>query len=59
MLPALPRLFAALGGNSWSVYRFLIQHHPEFDGATAIKALKAGQVAEVLATAENIGQAFS
>ena len=59
LLPALPQLFTVLGGNSWTVYRFLIQHHPELDGASAVDALKAGRVAEVLAAAENVGRAFS
>jgi hypothetical protein len=31
-LPELPKLFDLLGGDSWTVYRFLIQHHPELEG---------------------------
>ena len=59
LLPGLANLFDRLGGNSWTVYRFLIQHHPELDGATAAAALKAGNANEVLAAAENAGRAFS
>jgi len=59
LLPELPRLFDLLGGDSWTVYRFLNQHHPELHGNTAISALKAGKVGEVLAAAENTGRGFS
>lgn len=59
LLPELPRLFELLGGNPWTVYRFLLEHHPEFDGATAVEALKAGKVEDVLAAAKNVGMAFS
>jgi hypothetical protein len=59
LLPGLPRLFDRLGGNPWTVYRFLVQRHPELDGATAAAALKAGKVDKVLAAAENAGRAFS
>lgn len=59
VLPELPRVFDLLGGNAWTVYRFLVQRHPELKGATAANALKAGHVAEVLVAAENAGQDFS
>jgi len=59
LLPGLPMLFDRLGGQSWTVYRFLIQHHPELDGATAAAALRAGKLAQVIAAAENAGHAFS
>ena len=59
LLPELPRLFDWLGGDSWTVYRFLNQHHLELHGDTAISALKAGKVGEVLAAAENTGRGFS
>jgi hypothetical protein len=59
LLPELPKLFELLGGNPWTVYRFLLQHHPELDGATALEALKSGKVEEVLAAARNAGLAFS
>ena len=56
LLPELPRLFMALGGHPWAVYRFLLQRHPELDGTTALDALREGRVAAVLATAENVGE---
>jgi hypothetical protein len=59
LLPELPKLFKVLGGNAWAVYRFLLQHHPELDGETAVDAIKAGKVEEVLAAAKNAGLAFS
>jgi hypothetical protein len=59
LLPELPRLFELLGGNPWTVYRFLLQHHPELDGATAFEALKTGKVEDVLAAAKNVGLGFS
>lgn len=59
LLPALPRLFDLLGGSPWTVYRFLLQHHPELEGATAIERLKAGEADKVLAAAENASRAFS
>ncbi|MGB8842761.1 MAG: hypothetical protein WCC64_17030 [Aliidongia sp.] len=59
LLPGLSALFERLDGNSWTVYRFLIQHHPELDGSTAADALKAGKIESVLAAAENASQAFS
>jgi hypothetical protein len=55
LLPGLPRLFEALGDRPWAVYRFLLQHHPELAGKTALDALRAGQIDAVIATAENIG----
>jgi hypothetical protein len=58
-LPELPRLFEVLGGESWTVYRFLTQHHPELDGETALWALQRGKVEKVLAAAENTAGAFS
>jgi len=59
LLPDLPRLFKLLGGDSWTVYRFLIQHHPELEGDTALSALLRGKVEKVLAAAENTAGAFS
>jgi hypothetical protein len=44
LLPDLPQLFKLLGGDSWTVYRFLIQHHPELEGDTALSALLRGKV---------------
>jgi hypothetical protein len=31
-----PRLFELLGGDSWMVYRFLTQYHPEVEGDATI-----------------------
>jgi DNA-binding transcriptional regulator YiaG len=59
LLPRLAELFDRLGGNAWTVYRFLLQHHPELDGKTALEALKVGRAEEVLAAAQNAGSAFS
>ena len=45
--------------DSWTVYRFLTQHHPEPEGDTALSALQRGKVDKVLAAAENTAGAFS
>lgn len=52
-LPGLARVFHALGGQPWTVYRFLRAAHAELGGKTALDALKAGQVEAVLGVAEN------
>lgn len=59
LLPELPRLFDLLGGDSWVVYRFLTQQHPELDGDTAISALQRGKISQVLTAAENTAGSFS
>jgi hypothetical protein len=60
LLPQLPRLFSILGNSPWTVYRFLLQGHPELGGARALDALKRGKVDSVVAAAENIASgAFS
>jgi hypothetical protein len=59
LLPELPRLFDLLGGDSWTVYRFLNQHHAELEGDIALSALQRGKVSQVLAAAENTAGAFS
>ncbi|UVK49244.1 XRE family transcriptional regulator (plasmid) [Mesorhizobium sp. AR07] len=51
---ALPRLFERLGGGPWSVYRFLVQSHPELDGLTGREALRRGKADEALAVADSI-----
>ncbi len=53
LLPALPRLFAILANSPWTVYRFLLQRHPEVGGTRAVDALKGDRVDGVLAAAEN------
>jgi hypothetical protein len=50
---ALPKLFDCLGGSSWAVYRFLVQHHPELDGLSGREALARGRTAEALEAAES------
>lgn len=52
-LRGLPRLFDALGGQPWTVYRFLRTRHAELGGRTALEALKAGEVDAVVGVAEN------
>lgn len=54
LLPALPRLFGILSDDPWTVYRFLLQHHPELGGARAVDALRHGRIDRVIATAENV-----
>jgi hypothetical protein len=56
---ALPGLFDRLGGSSWAVYRFLVQHHPELDGLTGREALSGGRTAEALEVAESAVRAAS
>jgi DNA-binding transcriptional regulator YiaG len=59
LLPELPRISHLLGGDSWTVYRFLTQRHPELEGATAMSSLLDGKVDQVLAAAENTAGGFS
>jgi hypothetical protein len=56
---ALPELFDRLGGSSWTVYRFLVQHHPELDGLTGREALSRGRTATALEAAESVVRAAS
>ncbi len=51
---ALPRLFERLGGGPWSVYRFLVQPHPELDGMTGREALRRGKTDQALDVADSI-----
>lgn len=51
---ALPLLFDKLGGGPWSVYRFLVQPHPELDGMTGREALRRGKADQALAVADSI-----
>ena len=52
-LPGLADLFATLGKQPWTVYRFLRAAHAELGGHTALEALKAGQLEAVLGAARN------
>ena len=51
---AIPQLFERLGDSPWTVYRFLVQHHPELEGATGVQALRRGRTNEVLDAAESL-----
>ena len=55
LLVGLPLLFEALGEHPWAVYRFLLQGHPELEGATGLEALKAGRIEEVIGVAGSVG----
>jgi DNA-binding LacI/PurR family transcriptional regulator len=54
IVPGIARLFAVLGDDSWSVYRFLQQRHSELGGSRAIDALLNERVDAVVCVAENI-----
>jgi hypothetical protein len=45
-----------LGDYPWTIYRFLLEEHGELDGRTGLDALRAGRIADVMATAETIGR---
>lgn len=53
---ALPALFERMGGGPWSVYRFLVQAHPELDGLTGREALRRGKTDQALEVADSIAQ---
>jgi hypothetical protein len=55
----IPELFDRLGGDAWTVYRFLVQRHPELGGITAKEALRQGRAGEVVETAEGVARAFA
>ena len=52
----LPRLFELLGDSPWTVYRFLVQRHPELDGASAQDYLRRGRARQVVEAAESVAQ---
>ena len=54
LLAGLPHLIESLGKHPWAVHRFLLQHHPELDGSSALEALRRGRVDEVLAAARSV-----
>ncbi|SMF52358.1 Protein of unknown function [Tistlia consotensis] len=56
LLPELPRLFAVLGDSPWAVYRFLVQPHPAFKGASPLETLRAGAAKLVLEAAEGVAR---
>jgi len=47
LLPDLPQLVKLLGGDSWTVYRFLVQHRAEPEGDAALLALQRGKSSQV------------
>lgn len=53
-LPRMPEFFRALG-DPWSVYRFLLQVHPELGGRRALDAVRGGDDAAVLELARTVG----
>lgn len=56
LLPGLADLARELSGGPWTVYRFLLQGHPELEGKTGLEALKAGRRSEVVETARGVSQ---
>jgi hypothetical protein len=56
LLPGLPQLFEALGDRPWTVYRFLLQGHPELGGGRGVDALREGKVESAVSAAKAIGQ---
>ena len=56
LLPGLPQLFEALGGHPWTVYRFMLQNHPELDGRRGLDALREGKVESAIGAAKAIGE---
>jgi hypothetical protein len=55
----LLQLFDILGGDTWAVYRFLVQHHPELGGMTGKDTLEKGRADKVVEAAESVAQAFA
>jgi hypothetical protein len=55
----IPDLFDRLGGDSWEVYRFLVQKHPELGGLSGKDALHNGEGKKVVDAAESTVRAFS
>ncbi|OYX11224.1 MAG: hypothetical protein B7Z15_12215 [Rhizobiales bacterium 32-66-8] len=52
-LPGLAQLFEVLGPQPWTVFRFLRTELAELGGDTALDALKAGRIDDVLGAAKN------
>ncbi|PAK77457.1 DUF2384 domain-containing protein [Acetobacter fabarum] len=55
-LPVLSTLFDALGDSGWTIYRFLMQSHPELAGQTALEALRDGRASLVVRLAHSIAE---
>lgn len=56
LLPGLPKLFQALGGHPWTVYRFLLQSHSELDGRRGLDVLREGNLERAISAAKAIGE---
>jgi len=56
LLPGLVELARELSGGPWTIYRFLLQRHPELNGETGLDALKNGRVSQTLDVARGIAQ---
>ncbi|MCG4261150.1 MULTISPECIES: hypothetical protein [Acetobacteraceae] len=54
--PVLPALFGALGDSGWTIYRFLMQSHPELAGQTALEALRDGRDALIARLARSLAE---
>jgi hypothetical protein len=52
----LPELFDRLGDDSWAVYRFLVQRHPELDGMSGREALEQGKTKQAVEAAESVAR---
>jgi hypothetical protein len=52
----LPELFNRLGDDSWAVYRFLVQRHPELDGMSGREALEQGKTKQAVEAAESVAR---
>lgn len=50
----IPALFARLGESPWTIYRFLVQRHPELRGLRGLEALQRGLTKKVIETADGI-----
>ena len=56
LLPGLADLARELKGGPWTIYRFLLQAHPELNGETGLEALKKGRVTQTVDVARGIAE---
>ena len=56
LLPGLSAVMGEIAGGAWGAYRFLLQAHDELGGRTALDALKADRVHDVLDLARSIAR---
>ena len=52
----LPRLFELLGGDAWTVHRFLTQPHSALNGLTGRQALEEDRADAVVSVAESLAR---